>query len=678
MIIVKEGDQYIARCSFAEKDLPKLAGFRWDPSTKRWWTKISQVASKLAAYADATCCDELTAVATTHQAALDSSRAADAAVEIPVPTGLAYLPFQRAGIHYAVTRLHADNRAVLIADDCGLGKTIQAIGVYNVMPSIKRVLVVCPASLKINWLREWTKWYVRGDAPAIANGSFPVADVVIINYDVLAKHHNAIRQTPWDLLIVDESHLIKNPKAIRTKQVVGYEVFDKATKTTQTEVHPIPSRHCLFLTGTPIVNRPVEMWPMLHYSDPTAWSNFFRYAVRYCGAVQNRYGWDFGGASHLDELQERLRSTMMVRRLKSDVMTELPAKRRQIIEIPANGAQGSVAAENEAYGIYEQQEEALECLLEMKPTVDPQQYADAVTKLKADIQTSFTEMSRLRHDTAVATVPYAIDHIQNFIDAGEKVVIFAHHHDVIDALHSAFPNGAVVDGRVPVGLKRQAEVDRFQNNPNCMEFIGEIQAAGVGLTLTAASIIVFVELDWVPGNITQAEDRIHRIGQTNSVLIQHLVLEGSISVNMIRTLVSKQEVITEGLDANNQQRFETPGELAARIASTAVPVRSAAVHAPTSTISAKPTIQDPDHIVTVMRALRTVAGVCDGAHAKDNVGFNGCDTAFGRALAAQPTLTPRQAFVAAKMLIKYRRQIGDETIELLKLMVDLTSVQKSV
>lgn len=281
-----------------------------------------------------------------------ASRATDAEVDLPCPEGLSYLPYQKAGIAYAMAKPN-----VLIGDEMGLGKTIQAIGVYNTDPTIHRVLVVCPSSLRLNWKKEWAKWATRTSRIAVVNGGKPsdwiAADaatcpVVVINYDILAKHRAAIDAITWDLLIVDEAHYLKNPKAIRTKAVLGQRVkgIEKAKA--------IAARRRIFLTGTPIVNRPVELFPLVEALDPAGLGkNFFAFAKRFCNATQTKWGWDFSGASRLDELQRTLRERFLVRRLKADVLTELPPKRRQVIEIPANGASGAVAAERATYERHE-------------------------------------------------------------------------------------------------------------------------------------------------------------------------------------------------------------------------------------------------------------------------------------------------------------------------------------
>lgn len=428
---------------------------------------------------------------------------------IPCPPGLSYLPYQEEGIAFG-----CDKTAVLFGDEMGLGKTIQAIGWLNCHPEIETCLVVCPASLKINWARELDKWLIS-----------PCIDVTIINYDML---HKTDLSKSYDVCILDEAHYIKNNKARRSQLC-----------------RLIRATHRIALTGTPILNRPIELWNVLHWLDQACWptSSYMPYAIRYCGAFQRqiwvrgggkRRVWMMDGASNLDELRALLRP-LMIRRLKADVLTDLPAKRRQIIELPAIGLSADLRRRLRD-GLQQIRD------LEVK-------YRDDVQKLESSLQVAWSRMAEVRHEAGLAKVQMALELIQDAIDSSGKVVLFAHHRDVIDQLQEALVDyrPAVITGETPL-VNRQIAVDMFQRDPGVKVFIGQIQAAGVGITLTAASHVIFVELDWTPGMVSQAEDRCHRIGQKESVLVQHLALEDSIDVHMAKALVRKQSTIERALD----------------------------------------------------------------------------------------------------------------------------------
>lgn len=570
-------------------------------------------------------------------AALKASSATKADISIPVPVGLDYLPYQMAGISYAM-----DRKVTLIGDEMGLGKTIQAIGVINASPEIRKVLVICPASLRLNWARELRKWLAQEKGISIIDGGMEMnwksSDITIINYDIVGKHRERIDLCgPYDLLVIDESQYLKNGDAKRTQAVYGGKA-QQAIKATKT----------LVLTGTPMVNRPVELFSFLRFADPTGLGkSFMAYARKFCAATHNGYGWDYSGASNLDQLQRLLREKFMVRRLKADVLKELPAKRRQIIELPANGAANSVKAEQKAFAAKEVWLVDLRAAVELaKASYSPQDYQNAVLRLREGVAVAFAEMARARVDVAVAKIPYVVEHLETALENG-PVVCFAHHHVVINALAAHFGDRCLtITGNTPFELRQQA-VDKFQAGELDL-IIGNIQAAGVGITLTRSSHIVFAELDWVPGNLSQAEDRCHRIGQTNSVLVQHIVLEGSLDAVMARTVVAKQEVITASLD--NVVATEVGFALPVKEHPTTVDITLDRIDEQAAQIS-------PEQISAIHLCLRTLSGVCDGARELDGCGYNKVDTRIGKLLAAQERITARQAVLGLRLITKYQHQL---------------------
>jgi hypothetical protein len=401
--------------------------------------------------------------------------------------------------------------------------TIQAVGVWNLDKSLKSCLIVCPASLRLNWQREFEKWSTRPVVVKIVNGGKPkdwptgTWDVLIINYDVLTKHRSRIDGCQIDLLIGDEIQYCRSQTAQRTKGMFGYK-----TRKGEIKILPIKASRKLFLTGTPIVNRPVELWPLIESLDPLDLGrSFFKFALDFCAAKKTRWGWDFTGASKLDLLQKKLREKFMVRRLKEEVLNDLPAKIRQVIPIPAEGASVLIREELDAY-----------------------EYMESLSGTERS-RYAFETISDIRHRVALAKVPYVIEYVKDAIESS-PVVLFAHHQDVIQLLKNAFPNCVTITGDTSME-ERQLAVDTFQNG-NVDLIIGNIQAMGVGLTLSRSSHVIFAELDWVPGNLSQAEDRCHRIGQTESVLVQHIVLEGSLDQKMLRDIFTKQEIIDKALD----------------------------------------------------------------------------------------------------------------------------------
>lgn len=569
----------------------------------------------------------------------EQSRATAAEIDLPRPDGLDYMPFQKAGIRFAL-----DRPGVLIGDEMGLGKTIQAIGIINSDATIKTALVICPKSLKLNWQRELEKWLVHPLSIGVANGTWPETDIVILNYEALKKHQAQVNAQAWDIVIVDEAHYIKNQKAQRSQLVKA-----------------VQARRKVRLTGTPIVNRPAELYNIIEDLGGS-WGTFFQFAKRYCNAKNDGWGWDFSGASNLDELQRRLRETIMVRRLKADVLKELPRKIRQIVEVEAEttAQKKAVKAETAYEQVSENRLSDLRAAVELSKAESDAAYQAAVARLNEASRVDFTEMSRLRHETALAKAPAVVEHVKNALeDNDNKIILAAHHHDVIDLLMSELAEFHPVKLTGETNEQdRQYAVDIFQKNQACRVFVGSITAAGVGITLTASSHVVFAELDWVPGNITQMEDRAHRIGQTETVLVQHIVLSESLDARMARMLVEKQNVIDSALDVNH-------------------PARTAPVYVPKNAAATRETSVEKlteeaqtltlEQIETIHATLRILASF-DGDMANDlnGIGFNKIDTAIGHSLANQATLTPKQAALGYKLTRKYRRQLPDgflKTIE---------------
>ena len=658
MVIRFKDGIYVADAEYREKDALKAAGFIWTRLVPtKWATKKPECASKLARFADTSCREALEKVAGERAESLQASRATDAAIEVPCPEGLAYMPFQRAGIAFGIS-----HPAVFIADEMGLGKTIEAIGIINALEWIKRVLVVAPASLKLNWRSELKKWLVRSMRVTIVDGAVPRDGIAIINYEQMKKFREALRGETWDMLIVDEIHYCKSSKAQRTTEVFGGTIkkcktCEKVTPTGFTangpfcrkcqndkeSVAPIKTKRKTYMTGSPILNKTIELWNIVHDLDPVTWNNWRRYVTRYCAAFEGRHGWDVSGASHLDELQEILRSTIMIRRLKKDVLTELPPKTRQVIELPAGSVQVLVDEENQAFEEFEEELEDLRANVELaKASESVEDYMQAVDRLRDAANVAFTQISKMRHRIAVAKVPVIIEHVTEALESQDKVFVLTHHLDVANALAEALKefNPVMHNGDVSL-LQRQANIDRFQTDPTCRILLGAI-ATAVGYTATAASLCIAGELDWTPGRMSQAEDRLHRIGQRDNVLVQHIVLDGSLDARMAKTLVAKQEVIDQALD--RQPEADEP------IVPTAGLQQE---HTTRKQIAEDAEKLTGNEIALIHKKLMFLAGICDYAGKRDGAGYNKLDARIGHSLASQKVLTPRQAALGAKILHKY-------------------------
>lgn len=462
---------------------------------------------------------------------LSSAEAPIHAVDVPSPEGLSLLPFQLASVEYMMR-----SQSTMLADEMGLGKTIEVCGLISAMKKASgatpKTLIVSPASLKINWMREINKWCPDCVASVLDAGDrFPDAEIVVTNYDILHRYQDELGAIVFDLVVGDEARAIKNTGSRRSK------AFRR-----------ISAKKKVLADGTPIPNRPAEFWAALHWLAPEQWPSWKGYVYRYCAASQTRFGLDISGASNSGELFSRLRETLMVRRTKAQVLKDLPPKFRQVLEIPFDD-KGVITAELEAYDRWV---DAKSKLKEMsKPTEETEEYRHSVHMLSERYHYAFAELSKARHNTARAKLPNVISHVNNMVESGQKVIVFAHHIDILNELSSSIPHSVVLRGE-DSGTKRQEAVDAFQREPSVRVIVSSLKAGGSGYTMTEANAVVLAELDWTPSVITQAEDRAHRKGQKRNVLVQHLVLAGSLDARMAKMCVEKQKMIDEVVDGQTR------------------------------------------------------------------------------------------------------------------------------
>lgn len=478
----------------------------------------------------------------------EDSQATDADLDIP-GLGGELMPFQRAGVSYAIK-----NQSVIIGDEMGLGKTVQALATIREQDAFPAVVVV-PAVVKLNWERETRKWLPGWNVVVLSGRNAPDIDtwgpetdpallnaaVYIINYDILSYWLKFLKDIGPSAVVFDESHYLKNNKAARTKA---------AKKLAQ----GVKLR--LMLTGTPILNRPSELISQLDILGRLqAFGGFWSFAKRYCAATQGTFGWDMSGASHLDELHDRLRAKCYVRRTKDQVLKELPAKRRVTVPMELSNRAEYLEVEADLRDYFRRKVEQDEELKAAMAGLDKKQQeqrleweaalrhrqamqAEALTKIEVLKQ----ECSRLKRDSVLAWV-------SDFLESGEKLVLFAHHKEAVKGIAEHFDAPSITGD---TSLEdRQAAVDRFQSDPDCRLIVLNIQAGGVGITLTAASDVAFIELPWRPGDLDQAEDRCHRIGQEGSVTAWYLLAAETIEEDIAKLIDQKREVVDAATDGKD-------------------------------------------------------------------------------------------------------------------------------
>jgi superfamily II DNA or RNA helicase len=419
------------------------------------------------------------------------------------------MPFQTAGVVYALRQ-----KRTFIADEQGLGKTVQALTAIEAADAYPAV-VVCPASLKLNWLRECARWLPARRAEPLSGrrGPLPLADIVVVNYDVLDARAESLAALEPGAIVFDESHYVKNPKANRTKAAI-----ELSARLSQDALR-------LALTGTPLVNRPRELVPQLRALG--------RLGDFGSGASFERR---FEGQIARERLHWHLRSTCYVRRRKDEVLTQLPPKRRITVPVP-------LANEHE----YRHLEEDLVDWLRHE-VMDPAQLADRIdSALRAE---ALVKLNALRHVAARGKLHAAIEWIKTFLESGERLVVFAHHRDIQAELVQMFPRAARILGSDSVE-ERQRNVELFQRKRGGASLcICSLEAASHGFTLTASANVAFLELGWTPAKHDQAEDRVHRIGQDRHVTAWYLLAAETIDERIAALIDYKRAVVGSVTDGS--------------------------------------------------------------------------------------------------------------------------------
>ena len=426
-----------------------------------------------------------------------------------------------------------ENKKFILADDMGLGKTTSTI-IAALEASSKKVLIICPATLKINWKREIENYSDKSIYIAEGKNFSTDADFVIINYDIIKNFHDPkkkddseILKANFDLVIVDEAHYIKNGQAQRTK------LINDLVKTVD---------RLWLLTGTPMTSRPMDYFNLLSLVDSPVSRNWMAYAIRYCQGYQFNVGgrkiWNITGASNLDELRERTAGTIL-RRLKENVL-DLPDK----IITPVYLRLKSKNYE-EVMGEY-------------------YDWYDKNPDESKSLTVQFSKLTKVRQIIADEKISQTIEIAENIIEQDKKVIIFCNFTDSLNKIIEHFGKSAVkLDGSMSKP-ERQRSVDEFQDNPKVKVFVGNIKAAGVGITLTAAEAVIMNDLSFLPSDHAQAEDRAYRYGQKNNVLVYYPIFENTIEGVIYDILNNKKQVIATVM-GDNQTTTDAAEEILQKI-----------------------------------------------------------------------------------------------------------------
>lgn len=443
-------------------------------------------------------------------------------------------PYQQDGIRFGL-----EHKRIIIGDEPGLGKTLQSIGIVDTANAYP-CLVICPSSLKINWQREFGK-FTDKSALVLDNAvrttwsyllTMGMHQVAVVNYESLRKYF------VWDIkggkhfrlkdvvfcpqirmfksIIIDESHRVKDPSAQQT-------IFTKGIS--------VGKEWIILLSGTPVVNRPEDLIAQLSIMNRLSeFGGRAQFMADYCTDPRDKMA---EPAVPLSVLSRQLYETCMIRREKAKVLPQLPDKTRVDLYVEiSNAPEYNLAAADLA-----------EYLRQYKECSD----WEIRRKMRMEALVRFMTLRSL---ATMGKISQAVDFIRTFLDSGKKLIVFCSLHDIVDELKKAFPKSVTVTGRDNLANK-QAAVDAFQNNPAVQLIICSIKAAGVGLTLTAASDVAFVELAWTYADCCQCEDRAHRIGQKDNVTCYYLLGRGTIDHTIYSLIHRKKSIANEIMNADD-------------------------------------------------------------------------------------------------------------------------------
>jgi hypothetical protein len=434
-------------------------------------------------------------------------------------------PFQGAAVDYALRA-----RRTFLSDEPGLGKTVQALATLEAAGAYP-ALIVAPASLRLNWLREAERWLPHRTRAGLSGGdAINTYDISVASYEITHTLVDGALARPPRALVLDESHFCKNPAARRTQAVtaIAEALPDDAI--------------VLALSGTPVLNRPEELAPQLKILG----------RLDEIGGAR-RFARVYARGQELPTLNRRLRRTCFVRRRKADVLRHLPAKQRVIVPVAiANGGEYRAAQTDVARWV-RAQAEADEAFTREIAGLDEEARAAAIRERGRDAEQRARRAQALVRITQLALIAArgkldgAREWISSFLETGEKLVVFTRHREIGDALLEAFPGAACATGRLDAD-GRAAEVERFQTDDACRLIVCSLDAAGVGLTMTAASNVAFVELGWTPAAHDQAEDRVHRIGQEEAVTAWYLLAADTIDERIAAAIEHKRALVRAATD----------------------------------------------------------------------------------------------------------------------------------
>ena len=417
-------------------------------------------------------------------------------------------------------KIHEFKGRVLLADSMGLGKSAQALMYQQRHPEISPVIIVCPASLKYNWENEALKHFNLKSEILFGSKNTRKTKkknplITIVNYDILTSWMEYLLSLNAQYLIIDEGHLLGNRNIKRTKAVKHLSLN-------------IP--HIVALTGTPITNKPTEMWALLNIIRPDLFPSFYSFANRYSKRQRKPWGVVYSGCNNMKELNEILTREVMIRRRKQDVIKELPVKQRIILPVEIEDRKDYAHANQD--------------FLNWLATKYRARLANA------ERAAGLTKIGYLRRLVAQLKLKSILEWIDSFlINSDEKLIVFGVHREILNTINQRYSKISVlINGSVTLN-ERKIREHEFQNDNRIRLFLGNIKAAGVGLNLTAASTVLFAELGWTPTEMIQAEDRCFaRLNDLHGASVYYVIGKSTIEERILKILQDKQEIADNILD----------------------------------------------------------------------------------------------------------------------------------
>lgn len=465
------------------------------------------------------------------QEAFEASRRADTSFDCPMGGGIVLRPYQNAGVEL----LHK-KKGFLLADQPGLGKSLQVVGIVNMNPKMDRILVICPKSVRSVWWKEFNAGLLRKRSIAFAEGNvWPTASIVIMHYEIAHKFEAQMTGYMWDLAVIDEVQKLRNRKSRMARVIFG-------ARANSTKGLPfcggVQARSKGTLTGTPLVNAPMDLFPFLRWCDKDFWGSYTDF--------ERSYASDDEGHKRLNL---KLAEWGVVRRLKRDVAKDLPPKTSSLLIVDPHTPDQLKVVAHDSKLIHDREEAIKKSMSEEDFLKDLEKNIIKALKVPA------TELSAIRKATAEALFPDALEQARELLEGRDKIVIFAHHRDIIlGFLDELKDMGAVhyMGGMRSDQLTQNINI--FTNDPKCRVFIAAITATGTGVDglQHACSVGLFAEGSWLSTDIEQGESRLDRMGQKLPTEFYHMALEGSVGIRILKVSMDKRRIadrVVDGSDA---------------------------------------------------------------------------------------------------------------------------------